>query len=290
MRIALSGSTGLIGTALVAELRSIGHEVVALVRGEQWDPASGRAPDLRGVDAVINLAGAGIGDHRWTPEYKRTLLSSRLDTTGLLARTIAETADGPTVFLSAAAIGFYGDRDDELLTEASPAGDGFLPDLVQQWEAATAPAADAGARVATLRSGIVLSPDGGALKKMLPLFKLGAGGPFGSGKQWMSWISIDDEVGAIVHLLDHDVSGPVNLTAPVPVRNKEFAKTLGRVLHRPSLLPVPPFGPKLLLGAELAGALLFESQRVDPVVLAASGYSFEHPELAAALAAVLDRD
>jgi uncharacterized protein (TIGR01777 family) len=289
VHIAVSGSTGLIGTTLTARLESLGHDVTRLVRGEHWDPAAGRGPDLTGVDAVVNLSGAGIGGHRWTEDYKRTLVQSRLTTTTVLAEAIASTPDGPGVFLSASAIGFYGDRDDELLNETSPAGDGFLPDLVEQWEAATAPATEAGARVATMRSGIVLAPDGGALKKMLPLFKLGVGGRFGSGRQWMSWISIDDEIGAIVHLLDQDVSGPVNLTAPVPVRNREFAATLGRVLHRPARVPVPAFGPKLLLGAELADALLFESQRVDPAVLAGTGYQFEHPDLATALAAVLGR-
>lgn len=289
MRIAVSGSTGLIGTALVARLAELDHDVVPLVRGENWDPGAGRRPDLGGVDAVVNLAGAGIGDKRWTDEYKQTLRDSRLTTTRLLAETIAETTDGPSVFLSGAAIGFYGDRGDELLTEQSPQGEGFLADLVRDWESATQPAADAGARVATLRSGVVLAAEGGALTKMLPLFKLGVGGRFGRGKQWQSWISLDDEVGAIVHLLAADVTGPVNLTAPVPVRNAEFASTLGRVLHRPSFVPVPAFGPKLLLGGELAEALLFVSQRVDPVVLTASGYTFRHPELATALAAVLDR-
>ncbi len=189
---------------------------------------------------------------------------------------------------SASAIGYYGDRGDEILTEASPAGSGFLADLCQTWEAATGPAEQAGTRVAHLRSGIVLSTKGGALAKLLPLFRLGVGGRFGSGRQWQSWISIADEVAAIIHLLDAEVAGPVNLTAPNPVRSSEFAKTLGAVLHRPAVLPVPKIGPSLLLGRELAENLLYFSQRVLPARLEASGFSFTHPSLECALSTMLD--
>lgn len=291
MRVVVSGATGLIGTALTARLRADGHQVVRLVRGTpsgddvQWDPAAGLLPDgaLDGADAVVHLAGAGIGDHRWTEEYKRVLVESRVRSTTLLAERIAASADGPKVFLSGSAIGYYGATDDRELDETSPAGDDFLARLCVKWEDAAAPAAAAGARTAFLRTGIVLTPSGGALKKLLPLFRLFTGGRFGNGKQWQSWVSIDDEVGAITHLLTADVEGPVNLTAPNPVTNAEFSKTLGTVLHRPSALPVPRFGPALLLGGELADALLFTGQRVLPKVLERSGYQWHHATLEAAL-------
>lgn len=256
-----------------------------------WEPAAGRLDpaDLAGVDAVVNLAGAGIGDKRWTDDYKRLILESRTASTTLIADALAALDDGPRILLSGSAIGIYGDRDDEQLDESSGAGTGFLPDVVRAWEASTAAAEAAGVRVAHLRTGIVLSAQGGALKKMLPLFKLGIGGRFGSGRQWQSWISVDDEVAAIVHLLDSNVSGPVNLTAPSPVTNAEFAKTLGRVLGRPSFVPVPAFGPRLALGRELADSLLFGGQRVNPRVLASSGFDFAHPDLDTALRAVLGR-
>lgn len=299
MRVGITGSSGLIGTALGRHLREGGHEAIGIVRraadgtGElQWDPAAGTIDRgrLATLDAVVHLAGAGIGDHRWTEAYKRTLVDSRVQGTTTLATAMAELGgDGPQVLVSGSAIGFYGDRGDEVLDESSAAGDGFLADICRAWEAATAPAEDAGVRVAHIRTGIVLSRHGGALKKMLPLFKLGVGGRFGRGRQWMSWISIHDQVSAIEHLLAHDVRGAVNLTAPAPVRNAEFASTLGDVLHRPTWLPVPSFGPKLLLGGELADALLFDGQRVMPGVLQAQGYSFEHPDLTSALRAVLAR-
>ena len=297
MRIVVAGSSGLIGTALVARLRGDGHEVVRLVRrtagdGEaEWDPAAGELDPhvIDGADAVVNLAGAGIGEHRWTDEYKQALRDSRLTTTQLLASSIASASDRPSIFLSGSAVGYYGDSGEEELDEASPAGEGFLPQLCIDWEAATSAAESAGVRVAHLRTGIVLSGSGGALKKQLPLFKLGLGGRFGKGRAWQSWISIDDEVGAIVHLLSADVRGAVNLTAPTPVRGADFAKTLGRVLNRPAVLPIPSFGPKLLLGSELADALLFTGQRVAPAALLASGYEFRHPTLEDALRAVLDR-
>lgn len=295
MRVIISGASGLIGSALAAELRRDGHDVVKLVRrapsgeGEiQWDPANGvlAADALDGADAVVHLAGAGIGDHRWTDEYKAEIVESRVRSTTLLAETIAAGAQRPSVLLSGSAIGIYGASDGRELDESSPVGSGFLAEVCRQWEAAAAPAAAAGTRVAYLRTGIVLTPEGGALKKMLPLFKLFAGGRFGNGKQWQSWITLVDEVGAIRHLLTADVHGPVNLTAPNPITNAGFAKLLGRALRRPSFLPVPSFGPKLLLGSELADALLFTGQNVLPKVLQQSGYRFQHPRLDEAFASM----
>lgn len=298
MRIAITGATGLIGSALTRHLAAAGHQVVPIVRSEPradeigWSPSEGRleAADLAGVDAVVHLAGAGIGDRRWTDEYKRVLMDSRVDSTTLLADRLAELGeDGPRVLLSGSAIGFYGERGDEELDESSSAGDGFLAEICRAWEDATTSAEQAGVRVAHLRTGIVLTPDGGALKKMLPIFKFGLGGRFGNGRQWMSWISLTDEVRAIEHLLTSSVAGPVNLAAPNPVRNAEFADTLGDVLGRPTLLPVPRFGPKVLLGGELADALLFDGQRVLPSVLGSDGFAFEHADLATALRAELGR-
>jgi len=297
VHVVISGSSGLIGSALVEHLRAGGHRVTRLVRGgaasgtdtAPWDPAAGTlAPSvIDGVDAVVNLSGAGIGDHRWTDAYKRELLDSRTLTTGLLARTIAQVERPPSAFISGSAIGWYGARGDEELDETSTPGDTFLADICVQWEAATAPAEAAGVRTAHIRTGIVLSGRGGALKKQLPLFKLGLGGKFGSGKQWQSWISIDDEIAAITHLLTSTLAGPVNLTAPNPVTNREFTKVLSDVLHRPALLPIPSFGPKLLLGGELAEALLFTGQRVLPAQLEVDGFRFAHPTLGDALQAML---
>ena len=242
-----------------------------------------------GLDAVIHLAGAGIGDKRWTDDYKRVLLDSRTKGTQLVVDAITSAENGPKVLLSGSAIGYYGARGDEELDESSTAGDGFLADLCVQWEELAAPAVDVGTRVAYLRTGIVLSKDGGALKKQLPLFKFGLGGKMGPGTQWQSWISIDDEVEAIVHLLTADISGPVNLTAPQPVTNAEFTDTLGKVLRRPTFLPIPKFGPKLVLGGELADNLLFSGQKVMPTVLLDdAGFSFQYPDLETALRSILD--
>lgn len=255
----------------------------------RWDPDEGYidAGALSDLDAVIHLAGAGIGDRRWTDAYRRTLLDSRVAGTGLISRAMAELDGGPTTLLSASAIGWYGDRGSEMLTESSSNGQGFLAEICRAWEAATAPAEAAGVRVAHLRTGIVVDGRGGALAKMAPLFKVGLGGRFGDGSQWMSWISIDDEVRAITHLLTSGVNGPVNLVAPHPVVNSEFAATLGSVLHRPARLPVPRFGPRLLLGREMADSLLFHSQRVLPGVLTSDGFEFDHPVVEAGLRSAL---
>ena len=297
MDVVISGSTGLIGTALVDALVAGGHRPIRLVRraavGDEitWDPSAGTidAASLEGVDAVVHLAGAGIGDKRWTAAYKRTVLDSRVQGTGLLARTLAGLDRKPKALLSGSAIGYYGDRGDEELTETSTPGTGFLAEVCWAWEAATQPAVDAGIRVCTLRTGIVLSTKGGALRKQLPLFRLGLGGRFGNGRQWQSWISIDDEVGAIIHALGSELRGPVNLTAPTPVTNADFATVLGHALHRPSFLPIPAFGPKLLLGGEMADALLFTGQKVRPTALIADGFAFTQPTLAEALATLLAR-
>ena len=297
MKIVISGASGLIGTQLVAKLSSSGHEVVRLVRrspksGEiQWNPKSGTldAAALEGADAIIHLSGAGIGDKRWSDGYRKEILDSRTATTALLAKTMASLSRKPSVFLSGSAIGIYGARNDEQLTEASTHGTGFLAEVCEQWEAAAKPAVDAGIRTVYLRTGIVLSPKGGALKKLLPLFKLGVGGKFGNGKQWQSWISIDDEIGAIEHLLTANVSGAVNLTAPNPVTNAEFTKVLASVLKRPAIVPVPTFAPKILLGGELADALLFTGQRVIPAALNASGYNFKHTTLESAFRSLLSK-
>jgi len=298
VQVVVSGSSGLIGTALVEALERDGHSVRRLVRrtperpGEvRWDPGRAEidATGLEGADAVVNLAGPGIGDKRWTAERKAELRDARIDGTRLLTETVAGLERPPSVLVSGSAVGYYGDRGDERLTEESGPGDDFLADLCRAWEEAAAPAADAGIRVATIRSGIVLAPGGGALARLLPLFKLGAGGRMGSGRQYWPWITIDDEVGAVRFLLDHDVAGPVNLTGPEPVTNQELTKALGRVLGRPTLLPVPRFGPKLLIGGEAAETFLYASQRAYPAVLEAEGYRFRHGDVETGLRAVLGR-
>jgi uncharacterized protein len=297
MHVAITGSSGLIGSALRARLEDRGHRVVPVVRraatsGEiAWDPQRGKLDpaDLAGVDAVVNLAGAGIAGHRWTESYKREILDSRTRTTSLISQAIADAEGGPRVLLSGSGIDVYGDRGDEILDESSSPGTGFLADVCERWEASTAAAEAAGVRVAHLRTSMVLSARGGALAKMLPLYRLGLGGRMGSGKQWVSWISIDDEVGAIEHLLDSDAQGPINLAAPKPVTNADFARTLGRVVKRPAILPLPSFAPKLLLGSELVETLLVEGKRVMPRVLEGDGYAFTHPTLETALRAVLGR-
>jgi uncharacterized protein len=298
MKIAVTGSSGMIGTALTGALRDDGHEVVRVVRTApapegtvRWDPAAGEidAAGLEGVDAVVHLAGAGVGDHRWTDEYKREVHDSRTLGTGLLARTLAGLDRPPKVLLSSSGVHYYGHRGDEVLTEESGPGGGFLAGVVADWEAATAPAAEAGIRTVTMRNGVVLTRRGGALAKMLPLFRFGLGGRLGSGDQWMSWIALDDEIEAIVFLLEHDdLSGPVNLCAPGPVTNGEFTEALGRALHRPAVVPVPRFGPRLLLGRQLADEMLFFSMRATPARLEEAGFRFLRPQIDAGLKAALD--
>lgn len=296
MKIAITGSTGLIGQHLTDQLRAGGHEVVRMVRHDAsgtdilWrtdgplDPAA-----LRGVDAVVHLAGEPIGGGRWTDAQKRRIRESRTKGTDTIATAVAKAEDGPKVLISMSAQGLYGDRGDTVITEKTEPGDDFLADVVATWEAAADPARDAGVRVIHPRAGIVLDPGGGALPKMLPLFKLGLGGRFGSGDQWWSWIAIDDVVGFMIWALENDdVEGAYNLTAPNPVTNKEFTAVLADVLDRPAFLPVPAFGPKLLLG-ELADALLFHSQRVIPERTTAEGFDFQFDDLGPALRHVLDR-
>lgn len=295
MRIALTGSSGLIGTALAYRLKADGHEVVAVVRhspaGHEigWSIDENRidADAFSDVDAVVHLAGAGIADHRWTKAYKDELVRSRNVGTRLIGEAVCSAKRPPAVLLSASAVGFYGASPTEQFDESSAAGSGFLAELCQSWEGAAERVSSVGTRVAFMRTGVVLSKDGGALRKQLPLFKLGLGGKMGDGSQWLSWISITDAVGAIVHLLDSEVAGPVNLTAPTPVTNAEFTRALGTALRRPTWLPIPKFGPQLLLGRELAQNLLFTGQQVVPSVLANDGYEFVHQDIASALLGVL---
>ncbi|WP_454043585.1 TIGR01777 family oxidoreductase [Cellulosimicrobium sp. Marseille-Q8652] len=295
MDIVVAGSHGLIGGELLERLREDGHHVRRLVRRppqtsdeRQWDPDAGILDPaaLEGADAVVNLAGAGIADHRWTTEYKRTLVTSRTRTTGLLARTLAGLDRPVPVWVQGSAIGYYGDRGAQVLTETSASGDGFLARLVREWEAATAPAEDAGVRVVHARTGIVLSPEGGALGRLLPLLRLGVGGRLGSGRQYWSWITLRDEVAALRHLLTAPVHGPVNLCAPLPATNAEITASLARALHRPAVVAVPSFALKIALG-ELASDIL-GSQRALPTVLEASGFRFADPGLDAAARSVVE--
>lgn len=295
MRVVISGSSGLIGTALVSHLRSSGHEVVRLVRRAPqapdergWDPPSGRIDDgaLDGVDAVVNLAGAGLADKRWTGARKQEIRDSRIVPTDVLARAVA--SHRIPVMVSGSAVGFYGDTGAVAVDESGARGRGFLAETCRDWENATAPAAEAGARVVTVRTGLVLSPAGGLLGIMRPVFKLGLGGRLGSGEQFWPWVSLDDELGAITFALEHDsVVGPLNATGPSPVTCAEFTRRLASALHRPAPWVVPGFAMQALLG-EFADEGVLVSQRVLPGVLEHQGYVFQHATVAAALSAVLD--
>jgi uncharacterized protein len=298
MDVAMTGAGGLIGTALARSLRGDGHGVRPLVRRPsddpaaiRWDPAAGTidAAGLAGVDAVVHLAATGIGDKRWNEARKREVLENRVEGTALVARTLAAMDEPPAVFVSASAIGYYGDTADSVATELSPRGGGFLAGLVEQWEAAVQPAVDAGIRTVLPRTSIVLAGHGGILPRMALPFRLFVGGRLGSGRQWVSWIALDDEVAAIRFLIDHaDVAGPVNMASPEPVTNREMSAAIGRALRRPAVVPVPAFGPRLLLGREMADELLFVSQRVRPQVLIDAGYPFLHPTVDGALAAAFN--
>jgi uncharacterized protein (TIGR01777 family) len=296
MKILVSGSTGLIGSALKQALVADGHQVAGLVRANPkpgdvlWNPVAGTlnpAP-LEGFDAVIHLAGDPIAEGRWNAEKKARIRDSRVKSTKLLAETLSKLARPPKVLLCASAVGIYGHRGEEVLKEDSSAGLGFLAEVGKAWEAAAEPAARKGIRVANLRFGIVLTPHGGALKKMIPPFKLGIGGAFGSGRQFISWIALEDAVGAIRHVLSKpEISGPVNIVAPEPVTNAHFSKSLGKALHRPAIIPMPAFGVRILFG-EMADEALLASTRVEPDRLLSSGYNFRHKTLEEALRSMLN--
>ena len=297
MHIAVTGSSGLVGAALVSFLTAGGHRVIRLVRkppsGDdvQWDPTEGvrDLSRLEGVDAVIHLAGDNIAAGRWTPQRKDEIRRSRVEGARRLSESLAKLSQRPKALVSASAIGFYGDRGDEILTEDSALGMDFLAQVCQEWEAATEPAARAGIRVVRLRFGMILSPMGGALRKMLLPFRLGAGGRMGSGAQYVSWIAIDDAIGAIHHAVGAEsLHGPVNAVSPAPVTNAEFTRVLARVLSRPAIFPMPAFAARLAFG-EMADALLLASARVMPTRLQASGYRFRFPELEGALRHLLVR-
>jgi uncharacterized protein (TIGR01777 family) len=298
MRVVVSGSSGLIGSALTKALVCDGHAVSRLVRpggsispGDiRWDPAARQldATVMEGADAIVNFSGASIGEGRWTESRKKILRSSRVDATRVLVDGIAKLRQPPRVFLSASAVGYYGSRGDEILTEASAPGADFLAGLVQEWEAEALRAEARGIRTVVLRFAPVLSRSGGALPRMLTPFRLGVGGRLGSGKQWMSWISLADAVSAILFALNNPkIRGPVNLAAPQPLRNAEFTRILARALHRPAIFPAPAFALRLLLG-EMADALLLVSQRAMPEKLSVSGFAFRHADLEAALRSILD--
>lgn len=298
MHILITGASGLIGSALVPSLVDAGHRVTRLSRSQpppgenamRWDPMGGPLDPnaLAGVEAVVHLAGETIAQ-RWTPAVKSRIRESRVKGTATLCEALAGMPTPPKVLVSASAIGYYGDRGDELLTEASAMGRGFLAEVCRDWEAATEPALRRGVRVVPLRFGIVLSPAGGALAKMLPPFRLGIGGMLGNGRQYLSWIALDDVVGGIQHaLLTESLQGATNAVSPKPVTNQEFTKTLGTVLGRPTVFPMPAFAARLMFG-EMADELLLASTRVQPAKLEASGYRFRYPDLTAALRYLLDR-
>ncbi len=297
MRVGVTGASGLIGRSLVGALRERGDTIVTFVRptttshgGDvvRWDPERALFDDAdikraSGFDAVVHLAGAGIGDRRWSPARKREILASRVQSTSLLVNALGELANGVEILASASAVGWYGSRGDEGLDEESPRGEGFLSDVCVAWENATSPLEERGMGVAHLRSGIVLSSRGGALKKQLTLFRSGLGGSYGAGGQWMSVISLYDEVRALLWTIDHRLTGPVNLVAPQPITNRAFTRVLARTLRRPALLTVPKWTLKAALGAEMADELILASQRVTPKSLLSSNFKFEHEDANVAL-------
>ena len=295
MKIAVTGASGLIGSALVPHLRSVGHEVVRVVRRPtsapdevSWDPTAGTVDldGLAGVDGVVHLAGAGVGDKRWSDDYKREILNSRVDGTHAIARAMAALDPRPRVLVSASAIGYYGDTGDRIVDESSPAGKGFLANVVEAWEAAAYPAADAGIRVVHPRTGLVVSAKGGAWARMFPLFKAGLGGKLGPGTQYWSWISLRDEVCALQFLLEQEhLSGPINLTGPVPVTNAEITAVMGRVLGRPTFLPAPAFALKAVLG-EFSTEVL-GSTRVVPTALLNAQFHFQDASVESAVRTAL---
>jgi len=296
MKILISGSHGLVGSALAKALQQSGDEVLSLVRGKasssnqiEWDPKQGllSLDSIEGLDTVVHLAGEAIAEGRWSDEKKQRIRDSRVQGTRLLAEKVAAMASPPRVFVSASAIGFYGNRGDELLTEQSRAGRDFLADVCVEWERATEAVQARGIRTVLARFGIILSTKGGALAKMLPPFRMGVGGRVGNGKQWMSWIALEDVVAGLLHVMKTEsVKGAVNFVAPNPVTNAEFTKKLGNALSRPTIFPIPVFGIRLAFG-EMADALLLSSQRVKPAVLEASGFEFQYVELSNALKAIL---
>lgn len=289
MKVVVSGASGLIGSALVPHLRARGHEVLTLVRREprgpgevRWQPGTELDPAaLDGVQAAVHLAGAGVGDHRWTDEYKDTIRRSRVEGTRTLVDALSKLDPLPQVLVSGSAIGYYGERGDEPMVESTPPGSGFLTEVVLAWEQEAQRAAEAGIRTCTARTGLVMSRSGGAFGRLLPLVKLGAGGPLGSGRQWWSWITLEDEIAALAFLLENDaLSGPFNLTAPEPQRQWDVVRALARRLHRPALLPAPAFALRLVLG-EFSHELTV-SQRVLPERLQDAGFAFGHRDLDAA--------
>jgi uncharacterized protein len=297
VKIAVTGSTGLIGTALVTRLHRAGHDVLRLVRRAprrpdevRWDPQEGTVDvgRLTGVEAVVHLAGAGVGDKRWTENYKRIIRESRVLGTRTLVTALTSLDPLPRVLVSASAVGIYGDRGDEDLTEESPTGEGFIPDVVRAWEAESERAAAAGVRVALIRSGLVMTREGPAFGRVVTLAKLGLGGPLGSGRQWWPWITLEDEVGAIEFLLTHELSGPFNLAAPDPQRQRDIAGAIARAAHRPALLPGPAFGLRIVLGGFASEILA--SRRELPRKLEAAGYAFRHPTLEVAARWLIDGD
>jgi uncharacterized protein len=297
MRVLISGATGLIGETLIPELERGGHRAIRLTRSPAssedvgWDPIAGQmdASRLEGIDAVVHLAGESIAEGRWTSAKKARILESRARGTRLLAEKVAGLPERPEVMVSASAVGYYGDRGNELLREESGPGSDFLAEVCQAWETAADPAREGGIRIVHPRFGLVLSPKGGALGTTLPIFRLGGGGRIGSGRQWWSWVAIDDVVGAILHALTNDsVKGAVNVGSPNPLTNAEYTRVLGKVLNRPTVLPLPAPAARLALG-EVADALLLASQRMEPAKLKETGYEFRYPELEGALRHLLGR-